>query len=661
MSVVEIKPNNGQAKNAKRSASAHRVDNDSALPKIRIIVGKPDESIEAAVSALRADPELYVRDIDLVHVKHATPDEQNDSTWQRGDGRRFHGVIEGTPRIHVMTLATLRVRMCKWAMWERLKETKEGPQWVKCEPTRAMAEELRDERSFPGIRPLVGIAETPFPRPDLTIVQGAAGYDPATGYLFKPGQSFDAVPDNPTRADAARAREALEDVFADFPFAHPAGRSAAIALAMTVICRPAIHGPVPAGIIDATTPGTGKTLLADVISAIALGREAGRSHFPSVTGREADAELSKQLGVHARDGAPLVCFDNADEAVIGGDVLEEVITSRNKYKFRILGKSEGLNLPVRMLFLVTANNATWSRGMNRRVLHIRLESTLENPEHRPLDTYLHPERAGRLFEYVLERRAELVRHMLTIIRAYAVAGCPNQLTLGTFEAWARLVASAIVWSGGVDPMLCRPAQSGEESPETLQRRTIVREWAAFCRDAAITGITAHDMVARLYPPRDHGEPLDPKWETLRGAIEYFVPPSSGRAPDPIKLAETISKRLRGAPVRTEDAPAPLRRFASDGKAHGGRAKWKIEDVQSVDAGATSGEHAATEPISSTPPAPADRAAPTAAPQPANDATTERPKVAATRPIDTGPPSDIDYGPDDFENAEEDPAEAWPRE
>ena len=546
----------------------------SIRPTIHCDVGMPHVWLDASIRSLAADPDLFARDTDLAHVTRTSEEDSAASEWTDQRGRKQRALVAGAPRIHTMTLATLRVRMARWAVWTKLDKAGDV---VAFEPDKDRAEALRDEKHWPGLRRLDGVSETPFPRPDLTLVQ-APGYDRATRYLYEPSARFEAVDEAPTQADAVVSRVMLEDLFADFPFATPAGISGALALLFTLIFRPAILGPVPAWIIDATTPGTGKSLLADVCAGVALGRDAGRAHFPATTGREADAELGKRLGMFARSGTPLVCFDNADEAVIGSDVLEEVVSTPGLYTFRILGKTEGLTLPVRMVFAVTANNATWSRGMNRRILHVRLESPFADPENRPLDSYRHPERAGRLLAFAIENRAHYVHAVLTILRAYAAAGCPNRLSVGTFEAWAGLVASAIVWAGGADPMLCRPGADGEESPDTAQRATLAREWDALCRAINAPDATAHVAIETLYPRREHGEPLDPKWDTMRGAVEYFVPPrNAGMAPDPARLADALRRKLKGAPIRTHDAPAPLRKFVTEGKS-GGRARWKVVDV-----------------------------------------------------------------------------------
>jgi hypothetical protein len=544
-------------------------------PQIHMEVGLPHKWIAESIASLRADQDLFTRDTDLVHVTRITEDESAATEWTDIKGRKRRALPAGGPKIHTMTLATLRVRMARWAAWT--KTNKEGD-IVATEPLKDHAEAVRDEKNWPGLRRLDGVSETPFPRPDLSLVQ-VPGWDRATRYLYEPSARFHPVSDAPDRHDAIAARLVLEDLYSDFPFAAPCGVSGAIALLLTLLYRPAIMGPVPAWIVDATTPGTGKSLLADVCAGVALGRDAGRAHFPATTGRESDAELGKRLGMFARMGLPLICFDNADEAVIGSDVLEEVVSTPNLYTFRVLGKSEGLTLPVRFVVAVTANNASWSRGMNRRILHVRLESPFADPEKRPIDSYRHPERAGRLLDYAIENRGRYVHAALTILRAYAAAQCPEPVKLGTFEAWAALVPSAIVWAGGADPMLCRPGADGEETPDTAQRATLAREWTAWCVASGVDDATAHTIIERVYPRLEPGQPQDPKWDAFRGAIEYFAPPRNpGQAPDPARLADALRRRLKGAPVRTHDAPAPLRRFVTEGKS-GGRARWKVVDVE----------------------------------------------------------------------------------
>jgi len=541
-------------------------------PTITVRVG--EVPIEEALNALRSDLNLFVRGSELVHVVRSTVEDEEDERER---------VPFGVPKIHSMEESTMWVKLCQAAVWERVKmvagkDGKKEAVMVRSEPSERFVKAVLKPKPFAGMRRLEGVSETPFPRPDGSICQ-TPGYDRATRYLYEPSIEFPRVFDfECTLKDAQLALAKIDDLFVDFhSFSNPAGRSAAVSALFTLVARPAVLGPVPAFVVDATTPGTGKTLLADVCAGVAHGRDAGRHHFPFSTGINADDELSKALAAIARRGAAIVNFDNVDNAVIGSDTLENCISTRDTYTFRILGKTEDMTLPWRPVVFVTANNADWTRGMNRRIIHLRLESPYERPEQRPSDTYEHPERAGRLFEYAVEHRAELVHAVLTVLRAYHLARRPNPLTVGTFEAWAGLVCSAIVWAGGEDPLDCRPSQSGEESPDATFARILVQQWASFCAASSVASISAAQVISALYPKseRDSGPPTG--WEDLRGAIEFFVPARPGQAPSATDLAKVISKRLKGTAVRTQDAPAPLQRMVADGQTHG-RVRWGVEDV-----------------------------------------------------------------------------------
>jgi hypothetical protein len=542
---------------------------DKPRPTIRLVTGELHESVDAGIGALRADPDIYERDHSLVHVTRATHTEQKETEG---------GIIAGTPKIHTMALATLRVRLCKWACWERSVQTKDGFEWIRCEPTKSVVEGIGHAKQWLGLRSLKGIIEAPSLRPDGTVLD-QPGYDAATGFLFAPSGKFHTVAPRPTHEDARRAYAALAELFADFPYAVPAGQAMAVAATLTLLARPAIDGPTPAFVFDATTPGSGKTLQVDVCAGIATGREASRQHFPFVTGLNRDSELSKVLATLARRGATLVNFDNLDASngAFGGSALEMCITARDTYTFRILGVTDGLTVSWRTVVFGSGNNVDWTRDMGRRILVARLESPYEDPENRPLESYKHPELAGRLFEHVLEHRAEYVHHGLTLLRAYFATGCPLPASFqpwGSFEAWSKLIVGALLWVGAVDPMLCRPSQQTDESPDKVQHRILAREWDAFGRATSQPSMTVSSLLASLYP-KDRMAPPEPKWEVLRDAIEHFAPPKPGCAPDGNVLGKVLS-RFKGAAIRTSDH-GPARRFVPDGLTHG-RARWKVEDV-----------------------------------------------------------------------------------
>ena len=545
-------------------------ESDGGRPTIKLIPGDLHVHVEQGIHALRADPDVYERGHELVHVTRATVEEQEST-----DG----AIVAGTPKIHTMAAATLRVRLCKWAQWLRGHVVRGVEEWVPCEPTRSVVDGLHAAKSWPGLRGLKGIIEAPSLRPDGTVLD-VPGWDPATGFLYAPSGKFRPVDAKPTKDDARRAYATLAALFDDFPYAIPAGQAMAVAAALTLLARPAIQGPTPVFLFDATTQGSGKTLQIDVCSGIATGREAGRQHFPFVTGRDHDSELSKVLASIARRGGALVNFDNLDatNGAFGGSVLAMLLTARDTYAFRILGRTEDLVVSWRTVVFGSGNNIDWNRDMDRRVLVARLESPYADPESRPRESYKHPELAGRLFEHVVAHRADLVHAGLTLLRAYHVAGKPLPLGFqpwgGGFESWSELVVGALRWVDAPDPMGCRPVAQGEESADKVQHRVLAQEWAAFCRDTSQGSTTAHSLLAYIYP-KERGGQADPKWENLRGAIEHFAPPKPGLSPESAVLAKVL-RGFKGAAVRTADA-GPLQRFTAEGTT-GGRVRWKVEDV-----------------------------------------------------------------------------------
>jgi hypothetical protein len=103
--------------------------------------------------------------------------------------------------------------------------------------------------------------------------------------------------------------------------------------------------------------------------------------------------------------------------------------------------------PMYMTWFATGNNVALGADTARRVVPIRLESPLERPETRR--DFLHPDLLG----WVGENRPRLLAAVLTILRAYCLAGRPDQglSALGSFEGWSKLVRAAVVWLGLPDP------------------------------------------------------------------------------------------------------------------------------------------------------------------------------------------------------------------
>lgn len=498
-------------------ATLHSIPKSDERPVIRLTTDLADV-VDAALAALAADEDVYQRDGRLVHVVRVTEAEADESA------------IAGTPQIRTMVPATLRERLTRQALFQKLD--KRSGKMVAALPTDPVVQAALARGEYPGIRPIVGVIESPSIRPDGSIIQ-TPGYDRVTGYLFAPNVAFPIVPERPTKEDAARALAELEETFQDFPFATPEHRASTIAALLTVLGRPAIAGSTPAILHDANTRGSGKTLKADAVATIATGRATAKMSYPAE-----DEELEKVLAAYALRGAALISFDNIT-STFGGGPLDRCLTAGDTVELRVLGKSEVPSLRWRAVIMATGNNIAIAGDTSRRVLISRLESPLENPEERQEFAH-HP-----LLPWVQLNRPRLVVAALTVLRAWFVAGKPKVgcKSWGSFEAWSAMVPPAIVFAGGADPMATRPAATGEEDGE---KRALVAILDGLVRlDTVGRGLSARQVIDALYPAerlRGHAPPDG--FESLREAIDALVANQPGRAPSSQKLGTKLHRFKR---------------------------------------------------------------------------------------------------------------------
>lgn len=413
------------------------------------------------------------------------------------------------------------------------------------------------------MRPLVGIRETPFLRPDGTVWQ-TPGYDAMSGYLYHAAHDYPLVDEHPTEADAHASLLELESVFDDFPHVDRAARMVPLAALLTLMARPAIHGAIPGFAFDATTRSSGKTMQADVVSMIALGREASRTVFPSDGRKVAEEELSKTLLSYALAGASVVLFDNIDVPIHGAS-LEACLTARKNVDLRVLGKSEIRSLPWTAVLLLSGNNLTFGQDTASRVLRSRLESQLERPEERT-DFKI----KGELVEHVARERPRFVRAALTILRAYYAAGCPKMdVRPWRYTAWSQVVAQALVFAGGVDVTLARPGDQEIVMGDLDSLDVILEHWPRLERELGMA-VTCKRLLDRVYPaPKSDEEPDG--WDELREAIETACPTRPGATP----AARSLGERFRGWHGRVRGA-RKLVRCAT--KTTGSTTQWKVVQV-----------------------------------------------------------------------------------
>jgi len=353
--------------------------------------------------------------------------------------------------------------------WEKFDAR--SKKWIRKDCPPAVAETYLARVGAWRVPVLRAIVQAPTLRPDGSVLQ-EPGYDRRTG-IFADFQDFPAVSQKPSRSDAAAALAELEKVLEGFPFVEESDRSAAIAAILTAVARGAVS-TAPLFAFRSPTPRTGKSLLADVVALIALGRPAAAMS----QGRDSD-EQRKRIFSLLLAAEPLVVIDNV-ERPLGGEALCSVLTQA-VYRDRVLGKSTTADVVTGgTTWLATGNNLTIAGDLTARTVLCDLDAGVENPEERRFEII-------DLRRYVLYNRRSLVKAALTVLRAAEPQDLPPW---GGFEAWSALVRSAIVACGRADPCAGRERLQAED-PERENLRAVHAAWdAAFGTNA----VTVADIV-----------------------------------------------------------------------------------------------------------------------------------------------------------------------
>ena len=438
-----------------------------------ITIGTDERRVnDEAIAALTRDSGVYERGGMLVKIRRIL------DPVSRGLRRAV-----GAPTIATITPPSLREILASNAQWVKINAEGE----VKpAHPPEWSVAAVASRGEWPGIRPLGAVVECPTLRYDGTVLD-TPGYDADSGLFLAPNVIVSPRTEAPSR-DAARAaaREILE-VVQDFPFANDAHRSAWLAALLTPLARCGIAGNVPFFMIDATTPGSGKGMLADIIAVITSGRLVSKIDYP-----DDDAEMRKSLLAVALEGDALILFDNI-ASPFGGSALDGALTA-GSIKGRILGTLATTTVPVVATFLGTGNNVEYRGDFLRRVVPIRLEPVEERPEERT--GFAHPS----LMDYVEQERGRLVGAALTVLRAYIAAGRPDQhlTAFGSFEAWSGLIRSSVHWVTDHDPCATR-AELTSHDPEAQARRGLILGWAELteAEGGALTTNEALKLVDRF--------------------------------------------------------------------------------------------------------------------------------------------------------------------
>lgn len=458
-------------------------------PRIELKPGCEDQTVSKAMEALRADPDVYKMNGQLVRVGEV----ESDNTEPYQSGRLV---------IAAMGDATIRVHLARAAACYVFQKVGgiavESPRSWPLDIIKAIAA----DHFWYGFRSLSGTVTTPVMRPDGSILD-TPGYDAATQLIFDPVGDIPEVVARPTREDAKFAANMLADLFADFPHENDRkGVAGCVAGILTLVGRPMIAGPCPMFLVDGNRSGAGKTKIVD-----AIGEISGLPVMPRKSLPQDDTEFRKTITGVASAALPAMLLDNVARP-LGGDALDAVLTS-DVWQDRRLGSNEMQSFSMRTIWFATGNNIVLRGDTYRRVLRISLDCRHENPETR--NDFRYP----NLLEHVRANRTKLRRAALTMLRAWHVAGRPDcgLDTWGSFEAFSRVVRGTLVYAGMSDPA---PAADRLELANTSDTKraaipVLLNVWPIDMHGDA-KELKASDLAKLAEEPSD-----------LRDAIEQLMP------------------------------------------------------------------------------------------------------------------------------------------
>jgi hypothetical protein len=430
---------------------------------LRLNVGREAETGDDTLAVLRDRGGLYVR------------------------GRYVVRIIEGRPV--TVTPDWLTDEIGRLIHFQRYDERRKG--LVSARVPADLSRRILAREGAWNLPRLRAVVTAPTLREDGTVLD-RPGYDAASGILFLCDELN--PPTVPAAPSDEQAREAVCELWgplSEFPWCDDVSRAVAFAALLTAVARPALP-TAPAFAFDAPAAGSGKTLAARTVAALAGVTPTLRPPPDS------DEEMRKALFATLRAAEPVAIFDNVIHPIEGAALCGALTAPF--YSDRVLGVSETETVENRTLLLLTGNNLRATGDAARRVAVARMDPALERPFLRRFD--FDPP------SFVAARRLRLVAAALTVLRWYQrrepLLGPPADGSLASFEQWDATVRQTVAALGelGVrgfaDPALALTAQA-DNDPTLAVVVGVMDAWEA---EIGRMQLTAREAYQRAYEGLD---------------------------------------------------------------------------------------------------------------------------------------------------------------
>ncbi len=326
-------------------------------------------------------------------------------------------------------------------------------------------------------------------------------------FYFESGAiSIPEISSNPCPEEIEKAKGIiLNELIKDFPFVGPAEIAHSVSLLLLPFARDLIEGATPLYLIEAPSPGTGKTLLVNALSFPSLGHPV-----PTLSeGRDED-EWRKRLTAKIMQRPDVILIDNLRRRLDSAS-LASALTSPS-WEDRVLGHSRMVSLPVRCVWVATGNNPSLSNEIARRSIRIRMDSNVDRPWLR--EGFRHP----NLMKWVKDNRSEIIWSALTLIQNWISKDKPasSNTILGMYESWSQTMGG-VLQTAGIEGFLSNLNEfyaAGDE--ETMIIREFVKAWWDKYGDSEVGVSELFDLNSFLEAPIDLGRGEEKSQRTKLG-------------------------------------------------------------------------------------------------------------------------------------------------
>lgn len=416
---------------------------------------------------------LFRRDGGLVHTPRIGEDGYVPLTDHDDDGPAQVRVVDSA-----------RLRSLVQFRYALVRSTQKGGPSAATFPQDSALLVAHAVDSAPALRPLAGVTHTPMLRADGSVL-ATEGYDPASSRLYLPelGMKAPRVPGSPTAAEVRAAHDLIAEMVAGFDFNTDHDRANYLALLFTPLLRVVVAPPYPLGLLHAHQPGSGKSLLAWILREL----HGGALRPLPESGAEFRKVITSILSVTT---APVVQFDNVTK--LASTQLDALLTT-DVWSDRPLGSTADVTSRNDRLWVATGNNVALGGDLMRRVRWVSIDPDDPHPERRTFALDLKP--------WVRARRGELLGALLTLLRAWVVAGRPLGPEAGSddFAVWTRTVQGVLRVAGWTGTVGHQDTVQQEGSDED-------NEWGAFLAELhrlfGEESWTAKELVDRYELDRD---------------------------------------------------------------------------------------------------------------------------------------------------------------